>query len=346
MSKDNTAAPKKEKDERSLVQKFFSLNGASVFVAMIIVCILLELILQLQGKGDGGLVFITPSNFLAIFRQQVYVGIIAFALTLVIITGNIDLSVGYQLTFLCCVCGWVMVNYDNTLFAVALTLLAGVGCGLLNGILVGGLKLNSFVTTLGTSSIFSALAILVSAGTVLVIPSDCQESFQLLGQASIGGVSILVFWFILVAVVLSLLLSRTVYGQQLYMIGANPVAARYSGIRSGRNIAIAYTIVGLVCGLAAIITMSNVQSANPQSASGKEMEVILCVVLGGTAVNGGKGSGWATIIGVLFYGVLSAGFTMLGLNDQLSMIAMGIIMVIVLAMDALRGRGVKLWKKK
>ena len=335
-----------KKDDRSLAQKFFSLNGASVFIAMVVVCIVLELVLQLQGKGSGGLVFITPSNFLAIFRQQVYIGIIAFAMTLVMITGNIDLSVGYQLTFLGCVCGWIMVNYDNTLMAVGGTLIIGLLCGLFNGVLVGYLKLNSFITTLGSSSIFAGLAIVVSAGTVLVIPSDCAESFKWFGKAQFGPVSILVVWFVLVAVVLSLLLSRTVFGQQLYMIGSNPTAARYSGIRSARNIAIAYAIVGLICGLAAVVTMANVQSANPQSASGKEMEVILCVVLGGCAVNGGKGSAWATIIGVLFYGVLSSGFTMLGLNDQLSMIAMGLIMVFVLSLDALKGKGVKLWKRK
>ncbi len=339
-------APEKAKKENGLVQKFFSMNGTSVLVALIVVIILLEIVLQIMGKGNGGLVFITPSNFLAIFRQQVYVGIMAFAMTLVMITGNIDLSVGYQLTFLGCVCGWFMLNYDNALLAVGGTLLLGLCCGLLNGFLVGYLKLNSFITTLGSSSIFAGLAILVSAGTVLVIPASCSAAFRWFGKAQFGPVSILVVWFVLVAVVLALLLSRTVYGQQLYMIGSNPVAARFSGIRSARNITIAYAIVGLVCGLAAVVTMANVQSANPQSASGKEMEVILCVVLGGCAVNGGKGSVWATIIGVFFYGVLTAGFTMLGLNEQMSEILMGIIMVFILALDAMKGKGVKLWKKK
>ena len=97
------------------------------------------------------------------------------------------------------------------------------------------------------------------------------------------------------------MLSRTVYGQQLYAIGANPTAARYSGIRFKRNITVAYVITGLCVGLAALIMMSNALSSNPQAASGSEMEIILCVVLGGCAVQGGKGSVWGTIIGVLFY---------------------------------------------
>ena len=333
-------------EKQSVVSRFFALNGSSVFVAMVVVAIVFELVLQIMGKGSGGLVFLTPSNFLAIFRQQVYIGIIAFGLTLVMITGNIDLSVGYQLTFLGCLCGLMMVNYDNAILAVGVTLLAGIACGLFNGILVGYLKLNSFITTLGSSSIFAALAIFVSSGTTIVILDDCDPIFKWFGKASFGPVSILVVWFVLVAVIISLLLSRTVFGQHLYVIGSNPVAARFSGIRSSRNIAITYAIVGLLCGLAAVVTMSNVYSANPQSASGKEMEVILCVVLGGCAVNGGKGSGWATIIGVLFYGVLSSGFTMMGVNEDVKMIIMGLIMVFVLSLDALKGKGVTLWKKK
>ncbi len=335
-----------KKDNQSLVQRFFALNGSSVFIAMVFVAVLFELVLQIMGKGTGGLVFLTPSNFLAIFRQQVYIGIIAFGMTLVMITGNIDLSVGYQLTFLGCLCGLLMVNYDNAALAVSVTLGAGILCGLFNGILVGYVKLNSFITTLGASSIFAALATFVSAGTVIVITNDCDPVFQWFGKASFGPVSILVVWFVLTAVILALLLSRTVFGQQLYMIGSNPVAARFSGIRSARNIAIAYAVVGLLCGLAAVVTMSNVFSANPQAASGKEMEVILCVVLGGCAVNGGKGSVWATIIGVLFYGILSSGFTMMGLGEQMRMVVMGLIMVFVLSLDATKGRGVKLWKRK
>ena len=146
--------------------------------------------------------------------------------------------------------------------------------------------------------------------------------------------------------ILGFLLSRTVYGQQMYAIGANPVAARFSGIRYKRNTTIAYAITGLCVGLAAVIQMANSLSANPQGASGKEMEVILCVVLGGCAVNGGKGSVWGTIIGVLFYGVLSAGFTSLAMSQYLQWVIMGAIMLVVLSLDVLKERGIKLWKRK
>ncbi len=351
--KKNDSGVSVAKDPRSLWSKFMSLNGSSMLIAMIVVFILFEIILQIRNPGSG-LQFMTPSNLMMILRQQVYVGLIAFGMTLIMLTGNIDLSVGYMLTFLCSLCAKVVMNATSAglgeVPAALLGLLATIGmgalCGLFNGVLVSYVKLNSFITTLGASSIYSALALFTSAGTVLVIDSASSGAFQALGKTSFGPVHILIVWFVVVAVILGLLLSRTVYGQQLYAIGSNPVAARFSGIRYKRNITIAYVITGLCVGLAAVVMMSNSLSSNPQSGSSKEMEVILCVVLGGCAVNGGKGSVWGTIIGVLFYGVLSAGFTSLNMSQYIQWVVLGIIMAVALSLDVLKGKGVKLWKKK
>lgn len=345
MSEKTTAATEK-RGFKYYWSKFQALNGSSVFLAMLAALVIFEVILQISKGGAGGLVFVTPSNLMMIFRQMVYTGIIAFGLTLVMLTGNIDLSVGNMLTFTCCIAATVMMKTDNAALTVLATLGVGLLCGLFNGVLVSYVKLNSFITTLGTSSIYSALAIMVSAGTVLVIPNDCSPTFRALGRAAIGPFSILIIWFVVVAVILGLILSRTVYGQQIYAIGANPIVARFSGIHHKRNITIAYMITGLCVGLAAVITMANSLSSNPQSGSGAEMQIILCVVLGGCAVQGGKGSVWGTVIGVLFYGVLSAGFTSLHMSQYLQWVVMGAIMLFALSLDVLKGKGVKLWKRK
>ena len=335
----------KTRNDQSLWKRFTSLNGSAMFIAMVVVIILFELVLQVL-KGGGGIKFITVDNLLSILRQQVYIGIIAFGLTLVMITGNIDLSVGSMLTFLCCVCAKIMMQTDNGILGIFGTILIGGVCGLLNGVLVSYVKLNSFITTLGTSSIFTALALRLSSGTVLVIPDNCDPLFQAMGITSFGPVHILIVWFVIVAVILGLLLSRTVFGQQLYTIGSNPVAARFSGIRAKRDTTISYVITGLCVGLAAVLMMANVKSSNPQAASGKEMEIILAIVLGGVAVTGGKGSVWGTIIGVMFYGVLSAGFTQMNITTYIQWVIMGVIMVAALSLDVLKERGITLWKKK
>ena len=330
---------------KALWKKYSSLNGSSLFLATIAAVIIFEIILQITKDGSG-LMFLTADNLLGILRQQVYIGIVAFGLTLVMITGNIDLSVGSMLTFMCCVCATIMMRTDNGLLGIFGTIAIGAICGLVNGVLVCYVKLNSFITTLGTSSIFMALALKLSSGTILVIPDNCDPLFQAVGISSFGPIHILIVWFVVVAVVLGLLLSRTVFGQQLYAIGSNSTAARFSGIRSKRNTTIAYVITGACVGLAAMLMLANVKSSNPQASNGKEMEIILAVVLGGVAVSGGKGSVWGTIIGVLFYGVLSAGFTMMNLSIYIQWVIMGIIMVFALSMDVMKERGVKLWKKK
>ena len=326
-------------------KKFMSLNGASMFVAMIVIIILFEIIMQLT-KHPSGLVFATVGNLMGILRQQTYIGIIAFGLTLVMITGNIDLSVGSLLTMLCCVCAKFMMSTDNGFLGFFGTIGIGAVCGLLNGVLVSYLKLNSFITTLGTSSIFTAFALKISAGTILVIPDNCSPFFKYMGTTAFGPIHILIVWFIVVAIVLGYILSRTVFGQQLYATGSNPIAARFSGIKAKRDICVSYVITGACTGLAAAVMMANALSSNPQAASGKEMEIILCVVLGGVSVTGGKGSVWGTIIGVMFYGVLSAGFTQLNMSIYLQWVVMGLIMVAALSMDVLKERGVKLWKRK
>ena len=327
-------------------KSFQALNGSSVFLAMIAAIILFEIILQITHTGSSGLIFMTPANLMMILRQQVYIGVIAFGMTLVMMTGNIDLSVGNMLTFLCCVCASVMMKTDSLPLTLLATMGVGALCGIFNGVLVSYVKLNSFITTLGASSIYSALALIVSSGVVLVIDANASPAFQALGKSSFGPIHILIVWFVIVAVVLGLLLSRTVFGKQLTAIGANPIAARFSGIKYRRNITIAYVILGLCVGLAAMVMMANSLSSNPQSASGAEMEVILCVVLGGCAVQGGKGSVWGTVIGIMFYGVLSAGFTSLHMSQYLQWVVMGAIMLFCLSLDVLKGKGVKLWKKK
>ena len=337
--------PASLQNQESKWQKIMNMNGAAMFVAMLVVIVLFELILQIT-KGGGGIKFITPGNLLAILRQQVYNGIIAFGLTLVMITGNIDLSVGSMLTFLCCVCAKFMMQTDNGLIGIFGTIGMGALCGLINGVLVSYVKLNSFITTLGTSSIFTALALRLSSGTVLVIPDNCDPLFQAVGVSSFGPVHILIVWFVIVAVILGLLLSRTVFGQQLYTIGSNPVAARFSGIRAKRNTTVSYILTGICVGLAAVLMMANVKSSNPQASNGKEMEIILAVVLDGVAITGGKGSVWGTIIGVMFYGVLSAGFTQMNLSVYIQWVIMGVIMVGALSLDVLKERGITLWKKK
>jgi ribose/xylose/arabinose/galactoside ABC-type transport system permease subunit len=211
---------------------------------------------------------------------------------------------------------------------------------------VAGLGLNAFITTIAMGCVYGSLAIIYSEGGYKVV-QNASSAFNFFGKGMIGGIiPASVITLAIVVVVLAFLLNRTVFGQRLYAIGANPTAARFSGVRSRRDLALTYVITGMMVGLSAVMTIANVGNSNPQAASGKEMDIVLAVVLGGTSVMGGKGSVWGTAIGFAFIGFLSNGFTALGLSQYAQWVITGIILVAALSADVLKDKGVKLWKRK
>lgn len=318
-------------------KRFMSFSGSGVLLAMIAFIILVSILAPIITGGN----FLTWTNITNVFRQNAHIGIICCAMTYIIITGNIDLSVGSLLTMLSVLCA--KFTSISPIFAIFATLALGLICGAVNGALVAGLKLNAFITTLGTGSIFGALTLIIASGHTVRVE---EPIFNFIGAGSILGIPAPVIIAAVVIVIFAFVLKRTVYGQRLYAIGANPKASRFSGIRAQQEVFIAYCLSGLCCAIAAIIYIARSVSANPQLASGKEMDIILAVVLGGTSILGGKGSIWSSVIGFLFIGFMSAGFTFLGLNQYMQWIIMGVILVFALATDVANERGVNFWKRK
>ena len=228
-----SAAPRGRQLKRLVIDN----NSALILIALLCLSLLFV---------DG----MTNSFYNVIVHSSIY-GLVALGLSLVMITGNIDLSIGNMMTFLGCICAGMMMDVGSGPLAIVGTLALGALCGLFNGVLVSYVKLNSFITTLGASSIYGALALLYSKGKFLVVDEGKSAFFDAFGLTTFGPVHILIVWFAVVVAVVGFVLSRTVFGQRLYTIGANPVAARFSGIRSKRDTCLAYVITGLLVGLAA-----------------------------------------------------------------------------------------------
>jgi ribose transport system permease protein len=325
---------KKENKLKTYVKRFFALDCSAVLVALIV---LIAVVSILAPQITGGN-FLTKTNIINVFRKQTYVGIIACGLTLVMITGNIDLSVGNMLTLLTVICA-LLTQSVGDVGAIVITLLCGAVCGLFNGILVGPLKLNAFITTLGTTSIFYALALIISPGFILRADS---KLFDGIGGGSVWFIPVPVIIMAIVVAIFWFVLKRTVFGQQLYAIGANQTAAKFSGIRSQLQVMLTYVLTGLCVALAAIVLIARSSSANPQAATGKEMDVILAVVVGGTSIAGGKGTMFGTVLGFLFIGFMTTGFTFLGMNEYIQSIVTGAILVMALSLDVMKARRNKL----
>lgn len=269
--------------------------------------------------------FMSINNLGSLVRAVSTVGIMGSALTLVMLTGNTDLSTGYMLSLVSCVaCNYVDTN---PALAVILPVLVGALCGCINGFLVGKLKINAFVTTLGMSYVYAAATQHYTNSKYLAATSEGW--FKFLGQGYVFKVIPMpVIIFAVVALIYTFVLRKTVFGSQIYAVGTNPVSANFSGISSVKVVWLSYILGGATVGLAGVVLCARSMSAQPLMGAGYEFEVLTAVALGGLNLAGGRGSVLGTVLGVIFVGVLKNSFNILGLSIGTQYIILGILLMI------------------
>lgn len=300
---------------------------------MISLGMLLALLVLFSATGSY---FLQAKNFLAILRDASVVGIIGIGVTYVIITGGIDLSTGSMLAL----SGMVMANiYRFTNLPIWLMLLAGmlisILAGSLNGFIITKFRLPEFIATLSTLGIFRALTYLIAIQENGIITSQPMKDYRFVvfGQ-EIGGVYYVTIAFFLLAVVGQLVLKKTRFGVNLYATGSNKKAAILSGINTDRVRTLAFAIVGGCVGIGSIFTTARLQSAAAVLGDGLEFNVIAAVVVGGCAMNGGRGDIVGTVIGALFMAVLDNGIYKYQINTAYQPIIKGLIIVTVVVFDS------------
>lgn len=274
--------------------------------------------------------FLYIGNLSQILSQNAPLGIIAVGMTMVMIAGGFDLSVGaiYAAT---AVLFADMANKFPLGIAVVIALVLGVAMGLVNGLLVTKLKVNAFVATLGTASVFGGGAYIYSQSTPIVVTT---ENFQDLGLGLTFGLPNATWLFVLIFIVGAFVLSRTVYGKSLYAIGGNAEAARLAGIRVDRLKTITYVVVGLCSGIGGLIIASRVGVGQADLGASIALDAIAVVVIGGTSLFGGEGAMWRTGIGLLIIACITNVSDSIGLDTNSQSVIKGAIIVGAVALDA------------
>lgn len=274
--------------------------------------------------------FFTINNLTNVTRQVSINAIIASGMTLVIITAGIDLSVGSLVALTGCVAMLALNGTDNDLLGV----LVGIGIGALAGAFNGGLvayaRLPAFVVTLGGLTIFRGLALTITEGQPLI---RFEGTYKWLGQGFLLGVPVPVWIMLVVVLAVHVLLKRTTLGAHFYAVGGNETAARLSGVRVERVKFWAYTICGLLTGLAGMVLMARLSSAQPASGEMFELDAIAAVVLGGTSLSGGRGTVWGTLVGALIIGILNNSLNLLGVPSFYQLVAKGLIILLAVFVD-------------
>jgi ribose transport system permease protein len=277
-------------------------------------------------------VFFTAQNMKNLAFQTAPVGIIAAGGTIVFIAGGFDLSVGAISGY----AGITAAQAFNSLGiglwpALILGALVGLGFGLGNGLLITVGRVNAFMATLATSIIINGLGQVVTSGNLVSVSS---YRFAILGLGTVWGINYPIFVWAGFAAACGFLLSRTTFGRYVYAVGGNPEAARLSGVRVNVVRTATFAISGLSAGIAGVILVSEVGTAQWNANTGIEFDAITAIVLGGTSLLGGEGAIWRSVLGAFFLQMIGNGFNLLGTTPELQYVIKGVILAVAVSLDA------------
>lgn len=322
------------------------INLIGPLLALIIVVTLFAAAEWFSGT-DGNFASVSSARLVGV--QSVKIGIAALGMTLIIISGGIDLSAGTAAAMCGCVAAAVLDGGHSIQLAILAAVLAGAACGLFNGVLIAGLRLVPFIITLGSMTIFVGIGkMLCDQGGTLTPPRESIPNWlremvtqypeprwipYLYPLPNFGwGVWLILFLAVIVAVVLH----KTVFGRHIFAIGSSEATARLCGVRVQSTKILVYVIAGALFGLAGCVDIARLEKGDATAGAGLELKIIAAVVIGGGSLLGGRGSIVGTLCGVLIMGVIGLGCTSLELETQVENILVGVIIIGAVYVDRLR----------
>lgn len=280
-------------------------------------------------------VFLTRLNIEAIFLALSVEATIAIGMVILLISGGLDLSVGSTLAFAGVVTGLALTAGIGAVPAILLGLLASLGVGLVNGLLIAELKINPFITTLGTLITVRGLLLILAEGRAVL---NLPESFTIIGQGRLFGIQFPIYGLIFLVIAGDLLLRNSRFFRQSYYIGGNEQAARLSGINVAFVQIFNYCLVAVLAGAAGLMITARFGSSSLTVGTGLELRVITACIVGGASLSGGEGSVLGAFLGALFMGMLANALNLLGVDVYYQNFVTGLILILAVVFDVLNER--------
>lgn len=318
----NNTAVKKEGENPGIVKKIMSNPVIGPYMALIAI-----IIVSAAVSGN----FLTPTNISNVLVRASVVGVVSIGMTIVLLVGGIDLSVSYIMSLTACLLARMLqaqVEAGKTgmaLGSVLIVLALGGFIGLINGTIIVMRNLEPFIVTLGVGEVISGITMLYTNGAP---GGKLTEFWTNFGKAELIGIPSTVWVFAVMMVIFMVVLHKTIFGRHIYAIGSNAEAARLTGIKVKINKIMAYVLCGFTAALAGIMLMIRVRIGEPKGASGYDMDAIAAVVIGGTAMSGGKGTLAGTLAGVLIMAIMNNILNLTGVNANLQIVVKGLIILI------------------
>lgn len=311
-----------------VIKKGFSKLGAvgNALLALIILIIVLSFLSPY---------FFTLSNFINIFRQSAPLAMVALGITIVIISGGIDLSVASNISLNNVILAMLIVKFGLKLpYAIVLVFLLGIALGLFNGFLVTILKIPPIIATLSTSISFSGIAFAITQGYSINLP--VHSPIKYLGSGKIWLIPISIIIVLIVYFITQLLLQNTGFGRITYGLGGNVEAVYLSGISVRKYTLIIYMVCGFFAAFASILLTGRVANGHPNGGAGMEMDAIAAAVLGGTSIFGGVGNVWGTLVGVMTMTIILNGLNLLNINPYIQIIIKGLVIAAAVGISSFK----------
>ena len=289
-------------------------------------------------------IYLVPGNLIDIVKQATINGILAIGMTVIIITGGIDLSIGCTFAIVIVAVGSMVVAGVPSLVAIILGALIGALIGSFNGFIVTKMHIQPFIATLGTMSAFRGLAYVFTGGwPVLNIPSTYRKIFT---TKILGDIPISVLVLFAIAIIVHILLSKTRFGNYIYAVGGNEDASKLSGVNVDLTKIGAYAIGGVCAAFAGMIMLANLGTGEPAAGEGYETDAIAAAAIGGTSMAGGKGTILGTLLGALLLAALKIGMIVIGVESFWQFVVTGIIIVIAAYFETIQAKLSKMMFKR
>jgi ribose transport system permease protein len=281
--------------------------------------------------------FLTPYNIQVVARQVSFIAVVAAGQTLVLLLGGIDLSVG-AIAGLSAILGAMMMTGGglDPFLAMALAVVVGFLCGLVNGVMIAGLGLNAFIVTLATGEVYAGAILVITKGYAI---TGIPKVFQVIGQGTIGGLPIPVAIMLVIYLVLGWVAGNTPFGRNVFAIGGNRDAARFSGLRVERVEALVYGLSGAAAALAGMMFVSRMNAGQPTIGASWLMPSITAAIIGGTSLSGGVGTMFGTLLGATFMAILANGIVLMNVSSYWERVIIGFFVIVAVIVDLVRRSG-------
>lgn len=311
------------------IVKYFK-DNIGIIIALLAMCIFLIIFPTTRST------FMTQKNIFNILRQNASNLFLATGMTMVIILGGIDLSVGSVIALSGCVAAGCVVHLglpEIVAFIIAVAVGALVGMG--NGFVICKTDIPPFIVTLASMNITKGIALVYTQGS----PIRCMtDAFKFPGAGYVGSIPVPVILMVVIFAIAALIVNKTRLGRHIYAVGGNAQAAKFSGINVSKVKFFVYTYTGIMAGIAGVIVASRLYSGQPTAGDGAEMDAIAAVVVGGTSMSGGFGRLGGTLIGVLIIGVLNNGLNLMGVDSNWQYIVKGLVILLAVYVDFIRNK--------